>query len=199
MKKRLQSIQNPALKGSLILFSYFLLAACMQHDESLAPRQNGRGADTESTEANGNGALMKSTFTAHLNSENEVNPNGVISQGQGQVIFHLSKDGTQLDYKLIVANIDSVTQAHIHCGEAGVNGSVVVFLFGFFPTGVTVNGTLAEGTITEANIIPAQDSPTCSGGLQTWEDLIARLGNGTAYVNVHTIAYPGGEIRGQVQ
>lgn len=184
-------------KGSLMLFSYFLFAACMQHDESLSPR-NSRALENEAiTGQAGHGSLMKSTFTAHLNSANEVNPEGVISKGQGQAIFKLSDDGTSLHYKLIVANIDSMTQAHIHCGEPGVNGSVVVFLFGFVPTGVTTNGILAEGDITAANIIPRPE-PACSPGLQTFQDLIDRLRNGTAYVNVHTIAYPGGEIRGQI-
>lgn len=187
-------------KGTLVLISYFLFAACMQHDESLAPRfsQNNELSKINSLE-NGMGTAMKNRFTAHLNSENENNPDGVESLGQGQAIFELSEDGMVLHYKLIVANIDNMTQAHIHCGDATVNGPVVAFLFGFEPEGVTVNGILAEGDITSEDIRSRPDSPSCSGGLQTFEDLISRLRNGTAYVNVHTLAYPGGEIRGQIQ
>ena len=56
------------------------------------------------------------------------------SQGQAQAIFHLSEDGTELDFKLIASNIVDVTQSHIHCGLPGVNGPVVVFLYGLGPT-----------------------------------------------------------------
>ena len=125
------------------------------------------------------------------------------SQARGNAIFKLSGDGTSLDYKLIVANIDNVTQAHIHCGPAGVNGPVVVFLYPSAPPAVlipgTSNGILNQGTATQANVIARPDSPACPGGIATLADVVARLGDGGAYVNVHTSALPGGEIRGQVE
>jgi hypothetical protein len=43
------------------------------------------------------------TFVAHLSARDEVPSNE--SLAQGQAIFDLSADGTQLDYKLIAANI----------------------------------------------------------------------------------------------
>lgn len=101
---------------------------------------------------------------------------------QGQAIFKLSKDGTALDFKLIVANIENVTQSHIHCGAQGVNGPVVVFLFGFLPMGVDVNGILAEGTITPENVIPRPDSESCPGGIANFEELLAKIRSGDAYV-----------------
>src|ERR671919_160322 len=91
-------------------------------------------------------------FVTHLSGDEEVPP--VDTRAQGQAIFHLSKDGTSFAYMLIVANIENVTQAHIHCGAEGVNGPIVVFLFPFTPTGVTANGVLSEGTITNADVIP---------------------------------------------
>lgn len=139
----------------------------------------------------------KRTYTASLKGGNEVP--AVETNAQGKAIFHLSKDGTELSYKLIVANIENVTQAHIHCGAEGVNGPVVVFLFGFVAEGVSVNGVLAEGTITAANIIPRPDSAACPGGVADFAELLAKINSGEAYVNVHTIANPGGEIRGPIQ
>lgn len=136
-------------------------------------------------------------FIAPLSGGEEVPP--VDTNARGVAILQLSKDGTQLSYKLIVANIQNVTQAHIHCGAAGVNGPVVAFLFGFDPAGVSSNGVLAEGTITAANVIPRPDSPACPGGVANFDDLLAKMRSGDAYVNVHTIAYPGGEIRGQIK
>lgn len=134
-------------------------------------------------------------FTAHLSGDNEVPP--VETKGTGQAIFKLSKDGTELSYKLIVANIDEVTQSHIHCGPDGVNGPVIVFLFGLEPDGVNVNGVLAEGTIT--GVIPRPDSEACMGGVANFDNLLEKMRSGEAYVNVHTLSHPGGEIRGQIQ
>lgn len=116
------------------------------------------------------------------------------SQGRGSAIFHLSDDGTTLHYKLIVANIDHVTQSHIHLAPAGVNGPIVVFLFGFVAGGVSEDGVLAEGDITAANLIarPAINFHA------TMAELLAAMRSGGAYVNVHTVAHPGGEIRDQV-
>ena len=120
------------------------------------------------------------------------------SQGQAQGIFHLSEDGSSLDFKLIASNIVDVTQSHIHCGPPGVNGPVVVFLYGLGPT-VSPNGVLNEGTITNANVIPRPDSAACPGGIADLEDVIEKMNNGGAYVNVHTVAFPGGEIRGDIK
>lgn len=135
-------------------------------------------------------------FVAHLSGGGEVPSND--SLAQGQAIFHLSADGSALEYKLIVANLDSITQAHIHCGAEGVNGPIVVFLFPLTPAGVSVNGILAEGTIRPGDIIPRPDSAACPGGIATFDDLIAKMQSGGAYVNAHTTALPGGEIRGQI-
>jgi hypothetical protein len=135
-------------------------------------------------------------FVAVLAARNEVPAND--SQGHGVATFKLSRDGTALDFKLNVANIQDVTQAHIHCGGPDVNGPVVAFLYGLNPAGVTQNGRLSEGTITEANVIPRPDSAACPGGIATFDDMIEAMQTGGAYVNVHTIALPPGEIRGHL-
>lgn len=41
-------------------------------------------------------------------------PAGAETLGQGQAILQFSKDGMQLTYKLITANIENITMAHIH-------------------------------------------------------------------------------------
>ena len=194
MKKPLFLSPGKVWTGSLIAIGYFLLAACMQHDESLSPR-NHHAIDGITTEANEIALAMKRTFTAHLNSENETS--NVESTAQGQAIFTLSKDGTVLHYKLIVANIKNVSVAHIHCGAAEASGPPIAFLFEGAPA--DVNGILEEGEITEEDIID-RSAAACGGvAVSTFDDLVARLRNGTAYVNVHTSAYPGGEVRGQIK
>jgi hypothetical protein len=138
-------------------------------------------------------ANASQNFNAQPYGGGEVPPND--SRGRGSAVFHLSDDGTTLHYKLIVANIDHVTQSHIHLAPAGVNGPVVVFLFGFVAGGVTENGVLAEGDITAANLIAR---PAIGFGA-TMPELVAAMRSGGAYVNVHTVALPGGEIRDQVK
>lgn len=128
-------------------------------------------------------------FVAHLSSGNEVPPHD--TGAQGQAVFHLSPDGSTLHYKLIVANIDNVMVSHIHLAPAGVNGGVVVFLYHGPTLPGRTDGVLAEGDITSADLINALAGHPLS-------DLIAAMASGDAYVNVHTTAFPGGEIRGQI-
>ena len=75
----------------------------------------------------------------------------------------------------------------------------MVFLYGFNAAGVDPHGTLNEGTITNANVIPRAASAACPGGVANLEDVVEKMNNGGAYVNVHTITFPGGEIRGDIR
>jgi hypothetical protein len=141
-------------------------------------------------------------FVAQLSGNEEVPPRDTNARGLAK--FQLSKDGTSLSYKLIASNIENVVAAHIHLGEAGVNGPVVAFLFGEVPPGGgRTNGVLAEGTITAANLV----GPLAG---QPFSALITAMEAGNTYVNVHTndgVAptntgpgdFPGGEIRGQIR
>ena len=135
-------------------------------------------------------------FTAApLKGIHEVPPNE--SDGNGVAQFQLSEDGTTMEYKLVVANTENITQAHIHIGPRGVNGPVVVFLYGFNPAGTSENGVLAEGSFTSANLIARPTTPIGPFNA-TMDALVAAMRSGNAYVNVHTFAFPGGEIRNQV-
>lgn len=124
-----------------------------------------------------------------LSGDNEVPSND--SRGAGTAIFRLDKSGSTLHYKLIVANTEDVTQAHIHLAPAGQNGPVAAFLFGFVAGGVTQNGILAEGSLTQADLIgPLAGQPLGA--------LVDAMRDGGAYVNVHTVAIPSGEVRAQI-
>ena len=146
-------------------------------------------------------AVAGDNFVATLSGDQEVPARD--TQAVGVATFKLREDGTVLRFKLNVANLDNAFAAHIHCGGVGVNGPVGVTLFMGAPAGGTVNGTLAQGTIT---------APDLGNGCG-WVDLaavLAALQSGETYVNVHTndgVAppntgpgdFPGGEIRGQVR
>ena len=85
-----------------------------------------------------------------------------------------------------------VTAAHIHLGEAGKAGAVIVPLTispGSDPS--TANG---EGTI-DASAIKGKNA---DGSQMTMKDLISALQSGGTYVNVHTQNNKPGEIRAQM-
>ena len=138
-----------------------------------------------------------------LNSRQEVPPVAVKTRAVGRARFVLQKDGT-LAYKLVVKDIRKVTQAHIHLGERGVAGPIVVWLFPSVRArtplppdrAVTIVGetVLRRGVIREQHVLPADD-PAFPGTIAA---LVRRFRNRAAYVNVHTVQNPPGEIRGQV-
>lgn len=132
----------------------------------------------------------------HLTGANE-RPAPNDSLAQGQAIFQVSEDGSEIQFKLIVANIENVTQAHIHCcasseGTAGV----VVWLYPSAPPAQLIpgrsQGTLAEGVITQSSLVGSLAG-------QSLSVLLDNIVSGLAYVNVHTSQFPPGEIRGQIQ
>ena len=133
---------------------------------------------------------IPSTFHAILEGDEEVPP--VDSDAKGAAIFRTSNDGTELNYRLIVANIEDVTAAHIHLAPRGENGDIVAFLFDpEEPTEGRTNGVLAEGTITSEDLVGPLEGSTLS-------ELIDEIEEGNTYVNVHTVEHPSGEIRGQI-
>ena len=126
-----------------------------------------------------------------------------ITPAHGRAVFHVSDDGTSVDYQLVVNEITNVRQSHIHIGQPGTNGPIVVFLYGPVPAGGgPIDGLIARGTFTAANLI----GPLAG---HQFSDLLEAMRTGNAYVNVHTddgVApantgpgdFPGGEIRGRL-
>jgi hypothetical protein len=140
-------------------------------------------------------------FGAILSGSEEVPP--VSTEARGTAQFQVKRAGADMEFRLIVANIENVTQAHIHCGPQGANGPVVLWLYPPAPPAVLIpgrsDGILSHGTATAAEVIARPDSPACPGGVASMADLLAKMHTGGTYVNVHTSAYPAGEIRGQIQ
>lgn len=140
-------------------------------------------------------------WDARLTGGEEVPPR--VTEAEGKTTLRLTGSDTELRYVLTVHRIENVVAAHIHLGARGVNGGIVVFLFGNAPPGGgPTSGLLAQGTITAANLIGALAGRSIA-------DLVREIQAGNAYVNVHTNDgvdpvntgpgdFPGGEIRGQL-
>jgi hypothetical protein len=138
-------------------------------------------------------ALTPHNLRTHLSGDEEVPVRD--TNAQGQAIFQVNPDGTAISYKLIVASIENVTQAHIHLGPAGANGGVVAWLYPAAPPSKLIQGRtqgiLGEGEITASSLIGELSGQPLSA-------LLDAMHNGGAYVNVHTSQFPPGEIRGQI-
>ncbi|WP_435105152.1 CHRD domain-containing protein [Arhodomonas sp. AD133] len=141
--------------------------------------------------------LAQGQFKTELGGFAEVP--AISSSGSGE--FVATVGGGMIQYTLSYADLATdVLQAHIHLGTAGTNGGVSVFLCTNVggpagtpacpPSGGSVNG-----------VIGADDVIGPSGqGIDPGEfdEVLAALHAGVTYVNVHTAAFPAGEIRGQL-
>jgi hypothetical protein len=137
------------------------------------------------TAVNGQGSEQK--FTAKLTAKEEVPPNDSPATGMAWVKTSESEAGFEVN----VTDIDKATAAHIHLGEKGKNGPVVVTLFKSDTPTEMKNGTLGEGNFTASNF----EGPMKDKDLN---DLVTAMQNGSTYINVHTTDMPDGEIRGQL-
>ncbi len=133
----------------------------------------------------------------------------VSTAGNGRFQARIANDGSQIDWQLDYADLEgAIQQAHIHLGSAGVNGGISVFLctnLGNGPVGIQpcpAPPATISGTIFAADVSP--NIPATAGartqGINTGEldELIAAMRAGVTYVNVHSTAWPGGEVRSQI-
>lgn len=120
-----------------------------------------------------------------LTGSQEVPP--VSTSGSGEVKLKIARDGTLIRYKLEVEGLSNVLFAHIHVGPPGVNGPIIFNL-------ATAPFTEVEGELTAADLAPAP-----AQGVADFADAIEIIESGGTYANVHTAAFPGGEVRGQIE
>lgn len=131
-------------------------------------------------------------FQADLSGSQEVPP--VVTDTSGKANFHADRGETEIRFRLSIKNGDGVlgvAGAHIHCAPSGANGAVVAFLAGAVPGGI--DGKVdVRATLTEANIV----NDACGA---TIPELLDAMQAGGTYVNVHSLANPGGVVRGQIR
>jgi len=127
---------------------------------------------------------------------------GVETATTGQLTLTFDPALASATFRFQVNQGEDITQAHLHCAPAGVNGPVTVFLFPAGPPpspGMDINGLLAEGALTNASVVAEVDCiATCDQPVNNIASLRAAILEGCIYVNVHSVAQPDGVIRGQV-
>ncbi len=111
---------------------------------------------------------------ADLKGASEVPPTN--SKGTGKVDVTYNTTSKMLSWKGSYSGLTGpATAAHFHAGAPGKNGGVVVPIFA---------GTTAKSPFSGSKKLTAAQA--------------TQLESGGWYVNIHTKAHPGGEIRGQV-
>lgn len=99
----------------------------------------------------------------------------VVTNAYGLGVFNLNQDKGMISYRFIAQGLSGViTGAHLHIGAIGVSGGV--------------EQDLTTGIL--GNVISGSFVPSAA--------LLTALMNGDVYINVHTVANPNGEIRGQL-
>ena len=163
-----------------------------------APGRGGRRTgerEERSGERPGERPGQPTAFVAELGGFQAVPP--ILTGARGRFRAELTPDGA-LEYELWYENLSGpATQAHIHFGQPGVNGEVVVFLCGEgdAPACPGAGGRVA-GRIEPEDIVAVPQQGVEAGDLA---GVIRAMRAGATYVNVHTPQFPAGEIRGQIR
>ncbi len=164
--------------GTALAVGALTLAGCgmMNSSAPTAPTMSAPAAPAAPTmpamPAMAKPAMLGNAMTATLAASNEVPPNASSATGSATIKL----DGDTLSWNIAYSGTTGpVTGAHFHGpAVAGANAGVVL----------PFAGSLASPIVGSKQLTPAQ---------------IVDLKSGKWYINLHTAANPGGEIRGQVQ
>jgi hypothetical protein len=135
----------------------------------------------------------------------------VLTDATGTLHLDLDKKTSTIAYTLTYTGpfTSDVQQAHIHFGKSRDSGGIVVWLCQtmakpapasvaaitpFCTTTPSPTATVT-GTIMAANVLALAGQNVPAG---VFDAIADALTSNTAYVNIHTMNFPGGEIRGQI-
>ncbi|HEU4731446.1 MAG TPA: CHRD domain-containing protein [Kofleriaceae bacterium] len=133
---------------------------------------------------------------ANLRGLNEVPP--VASQGSATLRATFDQSAQTITFTIDYKNLSGPpAAAHTHFGPTKVNGGVMFFFCG--GGGKPACPATPSGTIT-ATVTPADVvGPTAQGiTAGDFADVVRAIASGNSYANIHTAAFPGGEIRGRL-
>jgi len=154
-------------------FLYGLMTALLVVGATTAPRAQDR----------------KQTMVAVLSGGSEA-PTVVNTGAHGKAVITIDPDLGEVTWVIDVFNYPSgLTASHIHVGAAGTAGPIII---DFTPAAIGVSGSFRFSGSTR-NFIARP-----AAGIRSMEEAMTAIAAGNSYVNVHSQANPGGEIRGQL-
>jgi hypothetical protein len=141
-------------------------------------------------------------FSVTMNGASEVGPNASTATGTATLVLNEAQDRLTMSLTIVGLDLDgnqtpdflddNVVGLHIHRAPVGINGGVV---FGLIGINNDTNGDLVIDPVA-GTVFSAWDLNEGNG--TTLANELANLLSEGLYMNVHTTAYPGGEIRGQI-
>jgi hypothetical protein len=139
-------------------------------------------------------------FDADLTGYNEIPT--LSSPAKADFDAKINRAETEIDYEVTYSGFPTpVTQAHLHLGKRAFNGGIMVFIcsnLGNGPAG-TPSCPLNAGTVTGTWNAASVVGPAAQGiAAGEFAEVIAAIRAGAAYANIHTQAFPAGEIRDQL-
>ena len=178
------TFNSPTMRPGASFTQQFDTAGAYQYFCIVHPRMRGVVLVGDATGAPSTpwAVLPSAPISLRLSGANEVP--AVTTPATGT--FIATPGANSLAYQMQLSS-NGVLVSHIHSGAVGVNGPVVAFLYG---PATGKNLIEASGTLTVTNLV----GPMAGN----WKAFSDALTAGTLYVNAHSAAYPGGEIRAQI-
>jgi len=143
-------------------------------------------------DGNGHG---KKHITAHLEGFQEVP--SIATNARGKIKLRIN--GGSIRYELKYGGFEppgeTVTRAHIHFAQEGVNGGIAADLCGDGKPACPQGSATVTGTIAAADVKAITAQGLEANDIQA---LIRAIKAGYTYANVHTEQFSSGEIRGQI-
>ena len=138
-------------------------------------------------------------YTTTLSGGAEVPPNASLAAGTATVTYFPATSMMIVSTSFSDVSVFA-TAAHIHCCTSSTANAGVATQtpsFNGFPTGTagTYANTFDMTLASSFNPAFVTTSGSITAALQL---LLGGMGNGTAYIDIHSAPYPGGEIRGNL-
>ena len=139
----------------------------------------------------------KQDVKARLSGYQEVPP--ISTKGTATLRLHVNTGGSSITFELSYSDLEggAVSASHIHFAQPGVNGAPIAFLCGGgSKPACPASPATISGTIVPADILDASAQGIAAG---QFSEALAAIRAGMTYVNIHTAAFPNGEIRGAIK
>jgi hypothetical protein len=126
-------------------------------------------------------------------------PTPVVTDTTAYLDLEFDAEMTQMEYSVNVYEGTRITNAHLHCAAAGLNGALVTVLGSETP-GVDIDGELVSGVIGAGNLTATdfEAEANCGIPITNIASLYEAILQRRIYLNIHSEAYPDGEVRGQI-